>query len=270
MKALLRVIPPILLLASSLALPERAYAQIPVTDAANLVANQASHTANLAKWVESIANLRTQIDQLNRQINIQDDIRQWTGNPADAGTGLILDVLGQKDLARDYGQTRHAMLGLVHSLDSLKRTAEGNYRVVSDLDLDGHELKRDPLTYRRYAVLDATQDNSEQVTVETKSRERELQEEIALTLGELKAAPTDAGTQKLAAKLTALNGQLAQVEAARRREVDAVALQKIANDARLEQERLAAAELAAKDDYLANRRVSAYLNTLKVRQNEIK
>ena len=122
-------------------------------------------------------------------------------------------------------------------------------------------------TYRRYAVLDATQANTEQVADETKDRERELQAEIAVTLGELRDAPTESETQKLSAKLTALNGQLAQVEAARRREVDAVALQKIANDARLEQERLAAAELASKDDYLANQRVSSYLNTLRVRKN---
>jgi len=88
-----------------------------------------------------------------------------------------------------------------------------------------------------------------------------------LTLEDLKDAPTEAETQKLSAKLAVLNGQLAQVEAARRREVDAVTLQKIANDARLEAERAAAAELAAKDDYLANMRVSAYMKTLRVRKN---
>jgi len=244
-----------------------ALAQIPVTDVANLAVNQASQTANLAKWVESINNLRTQIDQLNRQINIQDDIRRWSGNPVEAGAKVVLEGLGQKDLVRDYGKGKRAILGLVGSLDSLKRTADGSYRAISNVDLDGNELKRDPLTYRRYAVLDATQANTEQVAEETRTREQELQTEIALTLEELKDAPTEAETQKLLAKLTALNGQLVQVESARRREVDAVALQKIANDARLEQERIAAAELAARDDYLANQRVSSYLNTLRVRKN---
>jgi hypothetical protein len=114
--------------------------------------------------------------------------------------------------------------------------------------------------------LDAKQANAEQVTDETKSRESELQEEIALTLQELKAASTEAETQKLSAKLTALNGQLSQVEAARRREVDEVALQKIANDTRIEEERVAAAELESKDNFLANQRVSAYMKTLKLRK----
>ncbi|HWA26995.1 MAG TPA: hypothetical protein VG734_15155 [Lacunisphaera sp.] len=59
-----------------LLLPIALCAQIPVTDVANLAANQSAQAANIAKWVESIANLRTQIDQLKRQISIQDDLRQ--------------------------------------------------------------------------------------------------------------------------------------------------------------------------------------------------
>jgi hypothetical protein len=242
-------------------------AQIPVTDVANLANNTALHVENIAKWAESIAQLKTQIDQLRQQIDIQGDIRKWSGNPAEAGGKLVLNTLGEQDLIRDYGRTKAAILSTVNSLDSLAHTGGGNYRAIVSVDIDGHELTRDALTYRRYATLDATQANTDQVTEETKSREQELQAEIALTLDDLKAAPTEAETQKLSAKLAALNGQLAQAEATRRREVDAVAMQKIANDARLEQERTAAAELAAKDDYLANQRVSSYLKNLRVRRN---
>ena len=249
-----------------IALPVGLVAQIPVTDVANLTNNTLLHAENLAKWVESINSLRTQIDQLNRQINIQDDIRRWSGNPVEAGAKVALEGLGQGELVRDYGRSKEVILGLVGSLDSLKRTADGSFRVISDLDLSGNEMRRDPMIYRRYAVLDATQENTAQVTEETKNREQELQVEVAVTLEELKVATTEAGTQKLSAKLTALNGQLAQIDAVRRREVDAVALQKIANDARLEQERIAAAELAAKNDHLANQRVSSYLNTLRLRK----
>lgn len=257
----------VVLLFLVLAIAARVRAQIPVTDVANLASNQAAHVENIAKWVDSIAQLKTQIDQLNRQISIQSDIRQWTGNPVEAGGKLALNVLGEKDLVREYGRAKNTILGMVDSLDSLKHTSSGSYRAIANVDLDGNEVKRDALTFRRYAVLDATQANTEQVIADTKARETELQEEIALTLEDLKAATTEAETQKISAKLTALNGQLAQVEATRRREVDAVALQKIANDARLEQERLAAAESAAKDDYLANQRVSAYMKTLRVRKN---
>jgi hypothetical protein len=239
---------------------------IPVVDVASITNNRIAHAENIAKWVDSIAKLRTQIDQLNQQINIQDDIRKWSGNPTEAGANVLLDVLGEKDLAREFGRGRDEILRITHSLDSLQNTASGNYRTIQSTDLNGGDLKRDALTFRRYSILDAKQTNAVQVTDETKSRELELQEEIALTLQELKTATTDAEVQKLSAKLTALNGQLAQVESVRRREVDEVALQKIANDARLEQERLAAAESEAKDNHLANQRVSAYMKTLKLRK----
>jgi len=250
-----------------LSVPLGLWAQIPVTDVANLAANQTAHAANIAKWVESINNLRTQIDQLNQQINIQGDIRKWSGNPTEAGASVVLDGLGQPELVREYGRGRSAILGLVRSLDSLGNTASGNYRAISALDLDGNEVQRDPFIYRRYAVLDGVQANADDVKEATQEREQELQEEIARTLDAIKSASTDAEVQKLSAKLAALNGQLRQIEATRQREADEVVLQKIANDARLEQERLAAAELAAKDDYLANQRVSSYLKTLRVRRN---
>jgi hypothetical protein len=242
-------------------------AQIPVTDVANLANNTALQAENIAKWVESIAQLKAQIDQLRQQVDIQSDIRRWSGNPTDAGGKLALDVLGAQDLVRDYGRTKNAILSTVNSLDSLSHTGGGNYRAIVSVDLDGNEIARDALTYRRYAALDATQANSDQVTEETKTRAQELQSEIAQTLDDLKAAPTEAETQKLSAKLAALNGQLTQVDATRRREVDAVALQKIANDSRAEQERLAAAELEAKNDFLANQRISAYMKTLRVRRS---
>ncbi len=245
-----------------------ALAQIPVTDVANLANNTALHAENIAKWAESIAQVKTQIDQLRQQISIQSDLRQWSGNPVEAGGKLVLGALGEQDLVRSYGRTRDAILSTAQSLDSLTHTGSGNYRAIISVDLNGGDIVRDPLAYRRYAVLDATQANTDQVTADTKARELELQEEIAVTLDELKVAPTEAETQKLSAKLNALNGQVAQAENVRRREVDAVAMQKIANDARLEQERIAAAELAAKDDYLANQRVSAYLSTLRVRRNQ--
>ena len=241
-------------------------AQIPVTDVANLVNNKLSQVESIAKWVESIAQLKQQITQLDQQIKLQSDIRQWVGDPKAAGTKLLIDSLGAKDLVRDFGKAKDTIRSVTKSLDSLGNTVNGNYRAIINADLDGNPMNRDELIYRRYSILDATQANTDEVTTDTKTREQELQQEVADTLDSLKSAETDAEAQKLSAKLTALNGQLAQVEATRKREVDAVTLQKIANDARLEEERLAAAELAGKDEYLANQRISTYMKTLKLRQ----
>jgi carbonic anhydrase len=245
----------------------RALAQIPVTDAANLISNQIAHVETIAKWVESIAQLKAQINQLDRQISLQTDLRQWTGNPVEAGARVVLNGLGQQDLVRQYGQTKDAVLHAVNSLQSLDNTMQENYRAIPSIDLDGQQFQRDPLTYRRYAALDAQQSNADQVASDTAAREAELQANVATTLDQLKSAPTQAEAEKLSAKLATLNGQLAQVETERHRAVDEVVLQKMANDSRLEEERMAAAELEARDDYLANQRVSAYMKTLKLRQN---
>jgi hypothetical protein len=104
--------------------------------------------------------------------------------------------------------------------------------------------------------------------LDSKTRELELQEELATTLAAVKSASTDAEVRKYSAKIEALNGQLATVATQRRDQADQVVAQKIANDARLEQERIAAAELEANDNYLANQRVSTYMGTLHVHQNQ--
>ena len=93
-------------------------------------------------------------------------------------------------------------------------------------------------------------------------------QDLAGTLIALKNASTDAEVQKQSAKINALNGQLTVLSAIRKDQADQVAAQKAANDARSDEERMAAEELAAKDDYLANQRITTYMQTIKLRQNE--
>jgi hypothetical protein len=245
-----------------------ARAQIPVTDVANLVNNEIDQIENMAKWVESIAQLKTQIDQLKQQVSIQSDIRQWAGDPAAAGAHLNLNVLGVGNLVQQFGQARSTIVSTVNSVASLDNTSQGIFRTINVANLDGQPVEHDQLTFRRYSVLDGQQDNYQQVVLDSKTRELELQEELATTLAAVKSASTDAEVRKYSAKIEALNGQLATVATQRRDQADQVVAQKIANDARLEQERIAAAELEANDNYLANQRVSTYMGTLHVHQNQ--
>jgi vacuolar-type H+-ATPase subunit I/STV1 len=245
-----------------------ARAQIPVTDFANLTNNTMNQVENMAKWVESIAQLKTQIDQLKQQVSIQGDIRQWTGDPGAAGAQLNLNALSVGNMVQQFGQTRATIISTVNSVASLDNTSQGIFRTINAANLDGQPVEHDPLTFRRYSVLDSQQDNYQQVVLDSKNREIELQEELATTLAAVKSASTDAEVRKYSVKIEALNGQLATVAAQRRDQADQVVAQKIANDARLEQERIAAAELEANDNYLANQRVSTYMGTLHVHQNQ--
>lgn len=240
----------------------QAFAGMPVIDAANLANSQISHVATLAKWVESIAQLKSQLQSLKQQIDIQDDLRSWAGDPAKAARSLVLDVLGDTDFLREYGRARDAITRDTDSLDILTRDDRNTYRPVETPDIEGNAVEHDPRLYRRFSTLAARQENARAVSDELHGRARELQEEIALSLADLRSAGTDAEVQKIAAKLSVLNGQLAQLESTRRREIDEVFVQKLANDSQAEVERVAAAELRATDDFLANQRISAFVRGL--------
>jgi acyl-CoA synthetase (NDP forming) len=237
-------------------------AGIPVFDGANLANSQMSHIATIAKWVESIAQLKNQINHLKDQISLQTEIRNWTGDPKQAAGALILDVLREGELNREYGIARDTITLATRSLDTLGFTDNATYRNVTTHDINGNAVAHDPLSHRRYSTLDARTQNTRNVTTEVREREKEIQEEIALTLAELRTASTDAEVQKQAAKLTVLNGQLYQVESVRRREVDEVMLQKINNDSRREMEQVAAHEIDLQDEYLAAKRVSEFMRSL--------
>ena len=103
-----------------------------------------------------------------------------------------------------------------NSVASLNNTSSGTYRALQDTDLNGNSVQHDPLTYRKYSVLDAQQQNYEQVVSSTNARQQQLQQDLASTLVDLKNASTDAEVQKQSAKVNALNGQLAALGATRR------------------------------------------------------
>src|ERR1035438_7912848 len=129
-------------------------AQIPVTDIANLTANQIAHVEDIAKWAESIANLKTQVSQLGQQLNLQNDLHNWAGNPAIAGGNVNLALFDVNNLAQTYGRSQTAIVNVPDSLASLSGTSSGTYRSLQDTDLNGNSVQHDPLTYRRYAVMD--------------------------------------------------------------------------------------------------------------------
>jgi hypothetical protein len=243
-------------------------AQIPVTDLGNMAANQIAHAEDIAKWVQSIANLQTQINQMNQQLSLQTDLHSWAGNPVIAGGNVNLALFNVSSLAQAYGRSQAAIVNVPDSLASLAGTSSGTYRALQDTDLNGNSVQHDPLTYRRFTVMDAQQQNYQQVSTDTTAQQQQLEQDLAGTLIALKNASTDAEVQKQSAKINALNGQLTVLSAIRKDQADQVAAQKAANDARSDEERMAAEELAAKDDYLANQRITTYMQTIKLRQNE--
>lgn len=212
----------------------------PVNTAVN-TAVQAGQAANhieiLKQWAEQIEKLNRQLRQLEEQLAVQQRIRDVMGDPSAAGAGMVLRDLGAADLARSYGETLSAVRRLSHAIDSLRRTSDGIYRQLDDRTVLGRDFVRQEPLYRRYAAVERQADNLTAVHAETDTRSAALQADLAATLEQLRSANTQAEVDKLNAKIAALNGQLAHVDAQRRDEADKLRAQQILNENQSAKER---------------------------------
>ena len=102
----------------------------------------------------------------------------------------------------------------------------------------GRDFVRQEPLYRRYAAVERQADNLAAVHAETGARSvAALQGELATTLEQLRGAATQAEVDKLNAKLAALTGQLAHLDAQRRDEADKLQTQQILNENQAAKER---------------------------------
>jgi hypothetical protein len=230
------------LLFLALALP--ALAQFIVNDPVNTAVNSAvqagqaaNHLETMRQWAEQLERLNRQLLELEAQLAVQKRIRDVMGDPSAAGVGMALRDLGATDLARMYGETLTAARRLANAVDSLRRTSDGIYRRLEDRTTMRREFVRDPQLYRRYAAVERQADNFATVQEQTDQRSAGLQAELAGTLEQLRAAPTQAEVDKLNAKIAVLNGQLAHVAAQRREESDKLNALQLLNENQAAKER---------------------------------
>ena len=238
------------------------FAGYPVTDASAIANAKTQHTAVVAKWVDNLAQLKSQLEEVKKLNAIQDEIRKWAGDPAQAAKSLLTDTLQLDDLTRVYGEARDAITQSTDALAALKRTDGGIFQAIDMKDIEGKLIQFDAELYKRYSVLQARHDNARKVADATRERKRALQTDIAKTTESLRTASTDAEVQKHSAKLNVLNGQLAGIEAQRSEANDEVVLQQIANDTQREVEELAALEERAKNDHLMNKKMTGFMDAI--------
>jgi uncharacterized phage infection (PIP) family protein YhgE len=229
---------PFLLLAAPLC------AQWIVNDPVNTAVNSAvqagqaaNHLETMRRWAEQLEQLNRQLRQLEEQLAVQQRIRDVIGDPSAAGAGVALRDLGAGDLARQYGETLAAARRLASAVDSLRRTSDGIYRALDDRTVLGRGFIRQESLYKRYAAVERQADNLAAVQQQTDERAAGLQADIAATLEQLRAAPTQAEVDKLNGKLATLNGQLARVDAQRRYEEGKLRAQQILNENQAAKER---------------------------------
>ena len=219
-------------------------AQWIVNDPINTVINTtiqsgqvANHVEILRQWTQQLENLNRQLRQLQDQLAVQQRIRDVIGDPNAAGAGMGLHELGLADLSRQYGETLSAVRRLANAIESLKRTSDGIYRELDDRTVLGKDFVREEPLYLRFAAVERQADNLATVHAQTDERATSLQVELAATLEQLRSAGTQAEVDKLTAKIAALNGQLAHLDAQRQAEAEKLHAQQILNENQAAKER---------------------------------
>ena len=257
------------LLFVSLVAPARA--QWIVNDPVNTAVNSAVQAGQAANHIEILRQWAAQLEQLNRQLRelesqlaVQRRIRDVMGDPAAAGAGMALRDLDASDLARTYGDPLSATRRLANAIDSLRRTSDGIYRQLDDRTALGRDFTRQEPLYRRYAAVESQADNLANVHMETGARSVALQGEIATTLEQLRGASTQAEVDKYNAKLAALAGQLAHLDAQRRDEADKLQAQQILNENQAAKERQDFLEKQMAEERQTLAVVGAWQQTVKV------
>lgn len=220
------------------------WGQLIVNDPANTAVSAAiqsaqasSHLEVMRQWAAQLDVLNRQLRQIEQQLAEQRRVREVLGDPTAAGAQVSLDRLASADLARTYGETLAAVRRLADATASLRRTAEGIYSTLEDRTTLGKPFTRQSDGYRRFAAVERQADQAARVQDETAARRAALQSDLADSLVALKSAATQAEVDKLNAKISALNGQLALVAAQRSDEADKLQSQHLQNENQAAKER---------------------------------
>lgn len=212
----------------------------PINTAVNtaIKGNQiAQHVEVMRQWAEELERLNRQIRQVEDLLAVQRLIRNVMGDPARAGDRVVRRTLDGTAFAKTYGETMDSARRLADAMDSLRQTANGIYRALDDRTSLGAPFGRQSLDYRRHAAVERQADNMENVFATTDAEMATVQADLAAAVRDLRDAPTQAETDKIAATVAALNGRLATLAARRSEETNKLLAAHIRNENQAEKER---------------------------------
>lgn len=222
MKSLLIAVLSITLLASV------ALAQYSVVVVGDPIA-QANHTEDIAKWMQSIQQLNTQIDQMNQYIQIGQQMKAVMGDPASAGNALGLNLLGSGTMGSSVGQLTSALNQTASGVQALENNGQGLFQSVPTTTPIGFSMTYNTDLLKPFAAIQNQTQNAANVTTDTTARIQQLEQDKAATLLQLQSAATDAETQKLQAKLAAIDGEINSLNGQQATATDQLVAQDIAN-----------------------------------------
>ncbi len=219
---------PLLALAAVAAFASLAHAQYSVVVVGDPIA-QANHGENIAKWLESIQKLNTQIDQMNQYIQIGQQVKNAIGDPASVANLVGLDLLGSGTMGNSVGQLTSTLNQTASGMQALASNGQGLFQSVPNTTPSGLSMSYNTGLLKPFAAIQNQTQNAANVTADTTTRIKQLERDKASTLAQLKAATTDAEVQKLQAKLVAIDGEIAALNGQQTTATNQIIAQDIAN-----------------------------------------
>jgi hypothetical protein len=206
----------------------KAHAQYPVAVVADPIA-QLNHSEDIAKWIQSIQDLDTQIQQFQQQIQIAQTVESYVGDPAQAAQAIELDLLDQTGLTQSVGQLTSDLNQTLDGAMALENSGSQLFTSVTSLTPEGMTMNFNPSHFIPFSAIQNQSANVASVIQSTVSQIKSLQQQKATALAQIRSAADQSTVQKLTAEAGAIDGQIAALGQQQQTSTDQVVTQNIAN-----------------------------------------
>ena len=175
------------------------------------VKQEAQHAEDITKYTTMIQKQLQQINQLTNIVNQNVEQLRRFGNP-----NTYVNMLGLEDLFEEVnkvktgvGRTVADFTETANGIAALKNTGQGLYQDLSELpDKFGQRVQYDAGSFKKFGVVqDMNNDYNTQLSAVNQSFSR-LENEVESTAHQINSAGSLVETEKLKAKLQAVQGTL--------------------------------------------------------------
>jgi hypothetical protein len=204
-----------------------ARAQYPVVVVGDPIA-VVNHTQDIAKWVQSIATLNQQLQQMQQYVALAQQVKGYIGDPAAAAQAMSLQLLGPQ-LSQSVGQLTSTINQTVDGAKALENSGSQLFTPIDFKTPSGLTMNFDPSQFKAFAAIQNQDTNVAKVVEDTISRIAGLQQQKAATLAQIKSAPDQSTVQKLTAQAAGIDGQIAALGQQQQTATDQIVTQNISN-----------------------------------------
>ena len=175
------------------------------------VKQEMQHSEDISKYATMIQKQLEQINQLTNIINQDIEQLRRFGNPDTYVNMLGLDQLFEEinSIKAGVGKTVSDFSSVANGLSALKYTGQGLYQDLSTLtDKFGQPMNYEIASFKKFGVIQDMNDDYNQQLATVNQAFNQLENDIRNTASEINSAGSLVETEKLKAKLQALQGNL--------------------------------------------------------------